>query len=176
MLRDFNLVVTTSRGNEKAVCSEFWYLLWELGDKDSQVDTTGVTGLVTAKTSFPPFEAIRKLRLMLKERPHEFRFSLRIIPVQKVTETNPDEIAKAVEELGTIIQEGETFRVIVEKRHSKIEREAIIAVAASKINRKVQLTDPDRTILIEVIGGKTGISVLKQGDILSVEKEKMTEQ
>jgi tRNA acetyltransferase TAN1 len=175
MLRDFNLIVTTSRGNEKVVCSEVWYLLWELGDKDPQADTTGITGLITARTSFIPFEAIRKLRLMLRDRPHEFRFSLRIIPVQKVIDTDPDEIAKAVEELGTIIQEGETFRVTVEKRHSPVKRETIIAAAASIIDRKVKLIDPDRTILVEVIGGKTGVSVLKQGDILSVEKEKITE-
>jgi tRNA acetyltransferase TAN1 len=175
MLKDFNLIVTTSRGNEKAVCSEVWYLLWEIGDRDPQADTSGVTGLITAKTSFHPFEAIKKLRLMLDDRPHEFRFSLRVIPIQKVVETDPDEIAKAVEELGNAIQESETFRVTVEKRHSPINRETIIVAAAARIDRKVKLIDPDKTILIEVIGGKTGVSVLKQDDLLSVEKERITE-
>ena len=175
MLKDFNLIVTTSRGNEKAVCSEVWYLLWEIGDRNPQADTTGVTGLITAKTSFPPFDAVKKLRLMLQDRPHEFRFSLRLIPIQKVVETDSDEIAKAVEELGSSIQKGETFRVTVEKRHSPIDREIIIVTVAARINRKVKLIDPDKTILIEVIGGKTGVSVLKQDDILSVEKEKITD-
>jgi tRNA acetyltransferase TAN1 len=175
MLKHFNLIVTTSRGNEKAVCSEVWYLLWELGDKDPQADTTGVTGLITAKTSFAPFDAITKLRLMLQDRPHEFRFSLRVIPIQKVVETDLDEIAEAVEELSTAIQEGETFRITVEKRHSPIDRATIIAATAARIDRKVRLIDPDKTILIEVVGGKTGVSVLGQNDILSVEKEKIIE-
>ncbi|UCD96803.1 MAG: THUMP domain-containing protein [Candidatus Bathyarchaeota archaeon] len=175
MLKDFNLIVTTSRGNEKAVCSEVWYLFWELGDKDPHADTTGVTGLITAKTSFTPFDAIKKLRRMLRDRPHEFRFTLRVIPIQKVVETDPDEIAEAVEELGKAIYEGETFRVTVEKRHSPIDRETIIAATAPRIKRKVKLIDPDKTILIEVIGRKTGVSVLGLDDILSVDKEKIIE-
>ncbi|MDH5495036.1 MAG: RNA methyltransferase, partial [Candidatus Bathyarchaeota archaeon] len=80
MLRDFNLLVTTTRGNEADVCSEIWYLLGETGDSAAKVDKTGVSGLIAAKTSLQPLEAIEKLRNILKERPYEFRYTLRIIP------------------------------------------------------------------------------------------------
>ena len=32
VLKDFNLLVTTARGNEEDACSEIWYLLGEIGD------------------------------------------------------------------------------------------------------------------------------------------------
>jgi len=52
LLRDFNLLVTTARGNEENACSEVWYLLGEIGDRAAVVDKTGVMGLIAAKTAF----------------------------------------------------------------------------------------------------------------------------
>ena len=61
MLKDFNLLLTTTRGNEDNACSEIWYLLKEIGDEKAEVDRTGVSGLIAAKTTLDPFEVIVKL-------------------------------------------------------------------------------------------------------------------
>jgi tRNA acetyltransferase TAN1 len=172
MLRDFNLLVTTTRGNEADACSEIWYLLGEIGDKTAKVDKTGVSGLIATKTSFSPLETITKFRDILKERPYEFRFSLRIIPIQKVTRTNLNEIERIVTQLSKDIGENESFRVTVEKRFSHLSSKDVIEAAAANIERKVDLTNPDKIVLIEIVGGFTGISVIKPSDIISTVKEK----
>ena len=172
MLKDFNLLVTTTRGNEDNVCSEVWYLLKEIGDEKAEVDRTGVSGLIAVKTSLNPFEVITKFREILKERPYEFRYSLRIIPIEKVVKTRVEEIQKAAEELASKIGENETFRITVEKRFTEISTRDIIEAAASKIERKVNLERPDKILLIEIIGDLTGISVIRPEDIISVSKEK----
>jgi len=172
MLRDFNLLITTTRGNEDDVCSEIWYLLGEIGDSAAKVDKTGVSGLIAAKTLFSPLETIEKLRSLLKERPYEFRYALRIIPIQKVTRTDLGEIERVVTQLAEEIEASETFRVTVEKRFTHIPSKDIIEAAAANIERKVDLINPDKIVLIEVVGGITGISVLKPSDVISVVKEK----
>jgi len=172
MLKEFNLLVTTTRGNEDNACSEIWYLLKEIGDEKAEVDRTGVSGLIAAKTSLNPFEVIAKFREILKERPYEFRYSLRIIPIEKVVKTRLEEIQKVSDELSQKIGENETFRVTVEKRFTEISTRDVIEAAASKIERKVNLEKPDKILLIEIVGGLTGISVIKPDDILSVTKEK----
>lgn len=173
MLRDFNLLATTSRGNEGNVCSELWYLLGEIGDSASTVEKTGVAGLIAAKTAFDPFEVIEKFRKILRERPYEFRYTLRIIPIETVVRTDLVEIQRIATELGSKIGEKESFRVTVEKRFTKTPTRDIVEAAAANIERKVDLNKPDKILLIEVIGGLTGISVIKPGDILSVMKEKL---
>jgi tRNA acetyltransferase TAN1 len=173
MLRDFNLLATTSRGNEGDACSELWYLLGEIGDSVPTVDKTGVAGLIAAKTAFNPLEVIEKLRKILRERPYEFRYALRIIPIEKVVHTDLGEIQCVATELSSKIRENETFRVTVEKRFTEMSSRNIIEAAAANIERKVDLSNPDKILLIEVIGGLTGISVIKPDDILSVMKEKM---
>ncbi|RLI20043.1 RNA methyltransferase [Candidatus Bathyarchaeota archaeon] len=174
MLKHFNLLVTTTRGNEDNACSEIWYLLKEIGDENAEIDKTGVSGLIAAKTSLDPFEVIARFREILKERPYEFRYSLRIIPIERVVKTRIEEIQKVAEELASKIGENETFRITVEKRFTEISTRDIIEAAASKIERKVNLEKPDKILLIEIVGGLTGISVIKPEDIISVSKEKFS--
>ena len=172
VLHDFNLIVTTSRGYENDACSEVWFLLGEIGDKDSTVESSGISGLVLAKTVLDPLEAIKGLGEMLKEQPLEFRYSLRFMPVEIVVPTGLAEIKEASLKLSSGILENETFRVTVEKRHTGLSRREIIEAVAEDIDRKVDLHNPDKIVLIEVLGGLTGVSLINQGDILSVAKRK----
>lgn len=173
MLRDFNLLATTSRRNEANVCLELRYLLEEIGDSTASIDKAGVSGLVAVKTTFDPFDVIKKFRLILQERPYVFRYSLRIIPIEKVVHTTLEEIQCVAAELALSIGENETYRVTVEKRFTKISTHNIIKAAAANIERKVDLSKAEKILLIEVIGGLTGISVIKPSDILAIIKEKM---
>jgi tRNA acetyltransferase TAN1 len=172
MLKDFNLLVTTARGNEEDAASEIWYLLGEIGDRTARVDKTGITGLIAAITVLNPFEVIEKFRVMLRERPYEFRYTLRVIPVEKVVHTDLDEIQRTVNELKSKITEKETFRVTVEKRFNSTPKKDIIEAAAANIEGTVDLSNPHKIILIEVVGGFTGVSVVKPEDILSIVKER----
>jgi tRNA acetyltransferase TAN1 len=174
LLKDFNLLATTSRGNEKQMCFELSYLLkGELGDPAPEVDKTGIRGLVVAETSLNPFEVIEKFRAILQERPYEFRYALRIIPVERVVRTDLDEVKRAATELAAKIEENETFRVTVEKRFINLHTRDFIEAAATGINRKVNLENPDKILLIEVVAGLTGMSLIKPSDVLAVLKEKM---
>jgi len=172
VMEDFNLLISTSRGNENNACSEIWFLLGELGDRESLVDKTEVSGLIVAKTNLDPFKAVEGLRNLLKERPREFRYVLKVLPIEIVVRTRIEEIKRAAAKLHHKILENETFRVTVEKRHSNISTRDLIEAAVENLDRKVDLSNPDKIILIEVLGRLTGISVIKPNDILSVTKEK----
>lgn len=173
MLRDFNLLATTSRGNEDKERSELRYLLEEVGDSAATVEKTGVLGLVAARTVLDPFEVIKKFRAILRVRSYEFRYTLRVIPIEAVVPTDLAEIQKITARLCSKIGQNESFRVTVEKRFTGIHSREIIEAAAEKIERKVDLTNPSKILLIEIIGGLTGISVIVPSDILSVVKERM---
>jgi len=174
VLKDFNLLASTSRGNERPMCNELHFLLKEaLGDADALVSKTGVRGLVVAKTFLDPFAVMEKLRQILVERPYEFRFALKIIPIERVVPTSLEEIKRVALELAARIGEEETFRITVEKRFTTLHSHEIIEAIAGEIKNKADMQNPDKTLLIEVIGGLTGLSLLKPNDILAVVKEKM---
>jgi tRNA acetyltransferase TAN1 len=178
VLKDFNLLATTMRGNERQMRYELTYLFKdELGDPEPLVGKTGIRGLVVAKTTIDPCTVIEKFRAILHEHPYKFRYALRIIPIEKVVPTTLEEVKRAASELAVNIQENEAFRITVEKRFTNLHSQELIEAAVTGIDttgeRKVDLENPDKIMLIEVLGGLTGMALIKPNDVLSVLKEKM---
>jgi tRNA acetyltransferase TAN1 len=174
MLKDFNLLASTARGNERAMVNEILFLLKDqLGDAEAVAAKTGVRGIIVAKTSMDPYVAVEKLRGLLGERPYEFRFALRIIPIERLVPTGLEEIKQASLELAKRIGENETYRVTVEKRFTTLHSAEIITAVATDIQQKADLENPNKILLIEVLGGVTGLSLVKPHEIISVLKEKM---
>lgn len=172
MLTDFNLIISTSRGNEKNTCSEMWYLLGEVGDRGSNIETTKVIGLVVAKTKLDPFKAIHSLRTLFKARPWEFKYTLKLVPIQRVVPAQISEIENAAMKVAEGIADDEKFRITIEKRHTPLSSKPIIDDVAKKINRTVDLDSPDKILLIEIIGDYAGLSLITPKDIMSIEREK----
>ncbi len=172
MLKDFNLLVATSRGNERNTCSEMWYLLGEAGDRGAVVERTQVIGLVVARTKIDPVTAIEKLRLLLLERPWEFRYTLKVTPITGTVESDPQGIVDFAATLADGLKKDEKYRITVEKRRTAISGRALIEAVAKRIDRKVDLDEPDKVVLIQILGEVTGVSVIPPDKILSVEREK----
>ncbi|MCL1966138.1 MAG: THUMP domain-containing protein [Candidatus Bathyarchaeota archaeon] len=174
MLRDFKLIVSTARGNERGMINEILFLLRDqLGDGEAAAVRTAVRGIIVARTSLDPYVVVEKLCGILRERPFEFRFALRIIPVERVVLTDLELIRKVSFELASRIGENETYRVTVEKRFTALHTADIISSVAEGIQRKADMKNPDKILLIEIMGAVTGISLVKPTEIISVMKEKM---
>jgi len=167
-----NLIITCARHLEPETEQELRGFLEELGDSDAKVSITKMSGILTAETKLEPIKVIRKIKEMLLDEPWSIRYCLRIIPIQKVIETKIEEIEKTVTYISKQISDGETYRISIEKRNSDLSSQEIISKIASKIKNKVSLEFPDKVVLIEILGDKTGISILKKADVLSVEKTK----
>lgn len=172
MVKEFNMLATTYRRLERVACSELRRLLMQVGDLDPMVSKSGVSGLIAAKTSLNPSTAVAKLREILRDRPYEFRYLLRVMPIQKLVTTGMVDIESATKELGSEIGEDETFRITIEKRFTELHTNEIIEKIAANIKRKVNLTKPDKILLVQIVGEVTGISVIGPNDVLSVLKEK----
>jgi len=172
LLKDFNLLVSTSRGNERNACSEMWYLIGEAGDRTVVVERTQVIGLVVARTKIEPVTAIDRLRSLLLERPWEFRYTLKVTPITGTVASDPKEIADFAAKLSETMKKDEKYRITVEKRRTSISGRALIDAVAERIDREVDLDEPDKIVLIQIVGEITGVSVIPPDKILSVEREK----
>jgi tRNA acetyltransferase TAN1 len=167
-----NLIITCARHLEPETEDELIDILEEFGDSEAKVSITNMSGILTAETKLDPVEVVRKIRDMLLDEPWSIRYCLRIIPIQKFIESEIEQIEKTIEDLSEQILEDETYRISIEKRNSELSSQEIISKIANKIKNKVSLEFPDKVILIEILGNKTGISILKKSDVLSTEKTK----
>ncbi len=172
LLEDFNLLVSSARGEEHDANSELRYLLGELGDRHARTNHTSVSGLTVARTELDPVLLISRLRTRLNIRPWEFRYVLKVKPVKRVVPCTLEEITAAVVQQASTVKRGETFRVSLEKRQNHISSKEVIDSVASKVPRKVDLQNPSKLILIEIISQVAGVSIISPSSILGVEREK----
>ena len=167
-----NLIITCARHLEEDTGEELRDILDELGDSEIEVSISDMSGILTAQTKLDPIEVVKKMKEMLLDQPWSIRYCLRIIPIQKVIETKIEVIETTISNISNQILDGETYRILIEKRNSDISSKEIITKIAHEIKNKVSLDFPDKIILIEILGGMTGIAILKEADILSIEKTK----
>lgn len=167
-----NLIVTCARNLEGETEEEILDILDELGDPDVKIAVSNMSGIITIETKLDPIEVVRKMKEMLLDEPWSIRYCLRVIPIQKTVETNLEKIQECVSSISNNIEENESYRILIEKRNSDISSKEIITNIANQIKNKVSLDFPDKIILIEILGIITGISLIKNSDILSLEKTK----
>jgi tRNA acetyltransferase TAN1 len=167
-----NLIVTCPRNLELEAESEIKKILNELDDQEPEIFQTDMRGILMVNTILEPLKIIDWVKNKINDEPWFFRYCLRIIPVQKTTDTDIDKIKQNVMNLKSIIQENDSYRITVEKRNSNVSSSQIINEIAKIIPNKVSLDEPDWVILVEIFGEKTCISILKNDSIFSLEKSK----
>jgi len=171
MLRDFNLVVSTYRNRENDCIAELWYFARELGDRQLDASRTGLPALVVAKTSLDPEFFASKAREKVLENPWYFRYILKIVPVHVVVESTLEEITKAALTLAASkMMPEDTYKVEVKIRLSDLSRESIIDAIASQIKNKVDLTNPQKLVMVEVFGEVAGVAVIPPDLVVSMER------
>jgi len=167
-----NLIITCPRHFELESKEELRKILQDEGDENPVFLTTDMSGIFTVSTKIEGLDIVRRIKEMISEEPWSLRYIRRIIPIQTTCNTELEEIVKEAVLLSKVMKDDESYRISIEKRNSSISSREIISKIAEKISNKVSLENYDWKILIEILGKHTGISVLKNQDILSVEKEK----
>lgn len=167
-----NLILTCPRHYEEEAIREIKKFLNEFGDENPEFNITNMPGIITIKTSLNPINIIEKIREKILDEPWSVRYCQRIIPIQSVCATNIKEIKDEIQNKIKVFKPEDSYRITVEKRNSKISSNEIISEIAKDISNKVSLDTPDWVVLIEIIEEETGIAVIPNNTILSVEKVK----
>jgi len=169
---DYNLLATTEPIYTSQACSELWINLRAIGDESPKTNRSRIKGVILGRTEMDPVDAIQAMRKTMETDPAKLKLLYRILPIQKWVITEIPTIVDAVKEMISVIREDESFRITLEKRRTQLRSLEIITPVAEIIDRRVDLENPDWVILIEVMGEKTGVSVIKPNDMLNIQKER----
>jgi len=167
-----NLIITCARNLESETKNEIRKILDELGDQEPEILNVGMRGILMVNTIIEPSKIIDWVKNKIIEEPWLIRYCFRIIPIQRITDTEIDKIAQNVIKLKDTIQKNDSYRITIEKRNTSISSSEIITEVAKIFPNKVSLNQPDWIVLIEIIGNETGISILKNDELFSLDKAK----
>ena len=145
-----------------------WELEWALGE-DAHIKKTRYPGVLLAKTETPREEAITALR------EYESTAIFKVIPLDAmITTTDKDELlGLAMDMAREKISPGETFAVRCRRRGTRMVESSrdieceLGARIVDEIGATVNLDYPEKTLRVEIMGNRVGISVLTPEDIIT---------
>jgi len=167
-----NLIITCARNLELETKNEIRKIFDGLGEQEPEILNVGMRGILMVNTIIEPSKIIDYVKNKVIEEPWLIRYCLRIIPIQMITETEIDKIKQNVIKLKDTIQKNDSYRITIEKRNTDISSTEIITEIANIFPNKVSLNQPDWIVLIEILGNDTGISILKDDELFSLDKAK----
>ena len=171
-MTSWNCIVTCPRHMEEDAMAEAEELLGMMGDESPGAEPTGISGIVVVRTGLDPVSFSRRVRQSVAEAPWSVRYIRRIIPVHAVGRSDVQSVLNMAEGLSSMIRPDDTYRISLEKRNTQVSGQEIIRSIAATIPNRVSLEDPDVVVQVEILGGVAGVSVLRPGDIFSLETAK----
>lgn len=169
-MKNFNLLVSTSRFNEENAKAELWFTLLMCGVKYPIISNLNYSGLLGAFINRDIRDVVRNIKEILEANSSFFQFVLKIVPIDFVCDTDVEMINQIVKRYyKDYVNHGESFMINLKRRKSEIiERESFIQKIAAGISNPVNLTNPDKIIWIEVLGNRCGISFVENSDIITI--------
>jgi tRNA acetyltransferase TAN1 len=168
---ELNLLVSSSPRVAGRARREIVTRLRALGDEAPDLGLMLTRGIRAVGTSLDPRQVVAELRALCVRSPGRFRFTWRWVPVDLWTDADLESMKQGVARLRGKIQPGETWRLTLEKRTSAgvAARETIVALAAL-IDARVDLSHPDRILLVAVFADRVALAVLAPSEVFSVVK------
>lgn len=163
---DANLVVTYSPAHPGKAEREVRALLGEFGGFEIADASTPGVFLVSVEN---PQSVVSRLRKLPRD---SFETTFKWVPIEKWVRADVGEIGNVLKSYSSRIVEGESWRLVLFKRqydgHSTPE---LIQLLTDNIDREnVDLRNADRLVVVEIIGGKAGLSLLKKDEYLDTQK------
>jgi tRNA acetyltransferase TAN1 len=167
-----NLIATCSRHMEEEACDEIGEIIEKLGDESPRIGKSSFSGIVWVDTVIDPFAIIAEIKKITLDEPWRMRYCHRFIPIRQSISSSIENIIESVKSQIKIMKDSDSYRITIEKRGSDISSKEIIDFVAGIIPNKVSLESYDWNVMIQIMGGIAGVSILKDEDIVSTLKLK----
>jgi tRNA(Ser,Leu) C12 N-acetylase TAN1 len=160
-LDEYNLLITCSKGLEKRTASNIYFILKsDLNDQNCRIKISNYRGLVYAYTEIDLKYVFQFIRKKIRNDMWYIGKINRIIPLHKNVPLKENEIVETAVNLADNIGNNQSYKIEIKNREGKIDRLNLIEKIASKINRRVDLEKPDKTLRIEIFEDFCGLSLL----------------
>jgi tRNA acetyltransferase TAN1 len=168
------LLISTKRKFEQAASSEIQFTLIEKLKIEKylfSVKNTGISGLVTLKIDNIDISKLIENLKSLEAKNSYYLHCLKFRPIQMTSKLDLEGDLKDITDFinKEIIDKEDmsSYKIIVEKRHSKIKTIDVINQIAPLLSNPVNLDNPDMILLFEIIADNVGVSWISPEHIFS---------
>jgi tRNA acetyltransferase TAN1 len=169
MENEGNLLVSCSWRAPGRARREILARLRAVGDPAPVVSRTERKGILSVRTTLDPRDVIRRLRETHDRAPHAFRYTYKWVPVDTWTAPDLPSLRQELTRLRDRIGPTERWRITVERRAAGCPPAAeTIAALVDLVDRKVDLSHPDKILLVELFTGRAALAIVAPSDTFTL--------
>jgi len=163
-MEEANLLISFSPTHQESAKSEIETVLKEIGEEFQILNIK--EGIAELKVK-DAREVIKKISAKL-EQGYSFEYLFKWWPVDVWCKAEIPEMQEKIKELQEKIGNEEKWKMELEKRRAKEEYPADLIIKLTEVieKPKVDLTNPEKIIKVEIIEDKAAISLITQKDII----------
>ncbi len=174
------ILVGCNTAKERDGMSELWHVLIKYCNiAPIEAYELPIRGLYLIAISENPQEIIASIGSIVAEKKFEFQISRKFIPIDQLIDRSLDLLAERIAPYLEKIPKKAQWKITVNRRHTKLKKPEIIdkIVQLHQVPKgKVNLSDPDWEIIIEVFGRWIGFSVCPANSILKIHEPETQNQ
>lgn len=170
----YNLLVTFHPNQAGTAEREVRNRIEEAGGTVEHIDHSCVNGVFCVKVDKDAKELIVRIRRDFMEAPEIIYHTFHWVPIDTWVEATEEAMLEAVKKAAEGIEENETWKMHVHKRHHpKHSEELMLLLTDPIVKGKVDLRHPSKIIAVEVLGPMAGISLLERDQIIDVNQMRL---
>lgn len=170
------IMLVTFRPNQKGHAeSEIRARLEDVGAHVDSIEETNIEGVCEVKVLGDPKEVVADLRKLCFQDPEQFPYTHHWVPLEKWVEPYIDEMLKVTTEYGKQIAANDRWMMHLHKRHTGRHSSDLIERLTAPINQGVvDLREPQKIVIVELMGDRAGMALVRSEELLDVIKVRET--
>lgn len=166
------ILVGCNTAKERDGMSELWHVLIKYCNiTPIEAFELPIRGLYLIAIVENPIEIVALIGSIVEEKKFDFQICRKIIPIDQMIESSLDLLTERISPYLEKIPKKAQWRITVNRRHTNLKKAAIIEKIAQlpKVPKgRVNLSNPDWEIIIEVFGRWIGFSVCPANSVLKI--------
>ncbi|NHJ05469.1 MAG: hypothetical protein EAX90_11640 [Candidatus Heimdallarchaeota archaeon] len=164
------ILVSCDSPKEREGMSELWHVLIEYCHiQPVEVFDLAIRGLFLIAINESSGEIVLKLKEIKEKEIFEFIICKKFTPLERIIESSLDLLVEIIPEYLNKIPEKASWRITLNRRHSKLSRTKIIETIVNLPNApkgKVDLEKPEWEVIVELFGKWIGVAVYPEKSII----------
>lgn len=167
----FNLLVTFHPNQAELAEREVRKRVEDVGGQVEDIERSSIDGVFCVRLAGDAKQIVSSLHSEFQESPEMLTHTYHWVPIDVWVEADEEVMIDAVKDLAQGIGENEKWMMHVHKRHHPKHSEELMLTLTGPISKgKVDLKHPEKVIVVEVLGGTAGLSLLAKDQLINVNR------
>ena len=157
------ILVGCDASKERDGMSELWHVLIKYCNiQPIEAFELPIRGLYLIAITEEPKEIVKQIGSIIEQKKFDFQISRKFVPIERILQASLSALEDSIGSFLERIPDNARWKISVNRRHAKIKRNEIIkriVQLPQAPKGKVDLTNPDWEIIIELFGKWIGFSV-----------------